>query len=377
MLGIIEFVRSERLELLVSFAAEWSLPLTISMRRPAVSLSLGALIAVAVAWSPAQAAKTDLLQLTNGDVVTGEIKELDRGRLNYKTDFMETVSVEWDWITQLTSTHAFLVTTHEGDQYFGQLVASGQDRVLRVSFLEQFYDLPMDDVVRIRRIKRGFWDRIDFSVSLGFSYTKASAVTQLTADARIAYRDRKHYGELKANTILTDKGGDEEDVKRRYDLHGTYQRTISGDFYGGGTLAGQRNDELGLKLRVLSGVHAGYRFVQTNSSLFATEVGANVNREYSSDGQQKEYNVEAVLSGSFSLFFYETPKTDLKLDASLYPSLTASKRIRVEADASLRQEVIKDFFVELQYYESYDSLPPSGSTSKSDRGLVFKLSWSK
>jgi hypothetical protein len=39
--------------------------------------------------------------------------------------------------------------------------------------------------------------------------------------------------------------------------------------------------------------------------------------------------------------------------------------------------LIPDFFVVLNYYESYDSDPPSAAGDKTDRGVVLQISWSK
>ena len=38
--------------------------------------------------------KTDVVRLKNGDRITGEIKELERGKLTVKTDSMGTLSIE-------------------------------------------------------------------------------------------------------------------------------------------------------------------------------------------------------------------------------------------------------------------------------------------
>ncbi len=51
----------------------------------------------------AQAAKTDVVVLINGNVVTGEIKSLDFAELRYSTDSMGTASIEWEEIVSLTS----------------------------------------------------------------------------------------------------------------------------------------------------------------------------------------------------------------------------------------------------------------------------------
>ena len=41
------------------------------------------------------AQKTDSITMINGDVITGELKELYRGLLKYSTDSMGTIYIEW------------------------------------------------------------------------------------------------------------------------------------------------------------------------------------------------------------------------------------------------------------------------------------------
>jgi hypothetical protein len=322
--------------------------------------------------------KTDTVQLKNGNVLTGEIKSLERGQLTYKTDMMETATIKWGWVTQLLSSNVFLVTLDGGEQYFGQLRAGASGRTLRVSAEGEDHDVPLDRVVRIKEIETGFWERIDLSLNLGFSYTQASQVSQFTFDGRTSYRDRVRFAELSLNTIFTETGEDSASARRsgQLDLTGKYQRMITGRLFAATQAAGQSNDELGLELRVSGTLGAGYMLIEQNSSRLSAGAGLSVNREWSTEGEPPTENVEAVISSGYSLFYYETPETDLQLSGELYRSLNQD-RLRAEFDASLRRELITDFFITLTYYESYDSDPPAGSESNSDRGVVLKIGWSK
>ena len=81
--------------------------------------------AVAMLGAPsARAERTDVIVLINGDSVTGEIKELDRGLLRYKTDSAGTLLVEWEDVVTLSSKDSFEVKTTSGGRFFGSLTAS-------------------------------------------------------------------------------------------------------------------------------------------------------------------------------------------------------------------------------------------------------------
>src|SRR5512138_3250934 len=79
---------------------------------PLVLLALGAPIA-----APARAAKEDVVVLQNGDRVTGEVKWLTGGKLEYSTDDAGRLQIEWVKISRLSSPHSFEVETGSGLKY--------------------------------------------------------------------------------------------------------------------------------------------------------------------------------------------------------------------------------------------------------------------
>ena len=48
-------------------------------------------------------AKTDIVVMSNGDRITGEVKSLSRGLLQYSTNAMGTLQIQWDSIASVTS----------------------------------------------------------------------------------------------------------------------------------------------------------------------------------------------------------------------------------------------------------------------------------
>ena len=53
-----------------------------------------------------------------------------------------------------------------------------------------------------------------------------------------------------------------------------------------------------------------------------------------------------------------------------YPSLTEWGRQRVQLNSSLKREIVKDFFVGLNVFDSYDSAPPNPDAAHNDIGVV-------
>ena len=60
---------------------------------------------------------------------------------------------------------------------------------------------------------------------------------------------------------------------------------------------------------------------------------------------------------------------------TFYPSLSDWGRVRLEANATLKREMLKDLFVGLNGVESYDNQPSEGSRSN-DWNAYLSIGWS-
>jgi hypothetical protein len=231
-------------------------------------------------------------------------------------------------------------------------------------------------VVQIQPVRGEYWDRLYISIGAGANYTKASDVAQLNIDGNADYKGRVYFWGLNANTNITDRGN-EAQILRRHD-YGVYgARILNGRLIAALNTGWQRNDELGLRSRVLGGAGLGYYLLTTGHHELLVRAGLSVNREWSRADSPAVNNLEGKFGTDFRMYFFDSPKTDLKIGINLMPNLTTAGRVRFELDVAGRQELAKDLFVELKYYESRDNQPPDGANAKYDRGVVLSVGWSK
>lgn len=336
---------------------------------PAVALGWAALVACAPMAEARQ--KTDVVLLTNGDHITGEIKQLRRGIINFKTDDIGTINIEWNHVDSLSSGYQFRVEDKAGNKYFGVISLTRAGR-LRITRTDHTADLRNLDVVAITPLESSFWQQLDGSVSLGASYTKSSSLGQLTLDANVKRRTEFRLFELDLTSILTAQ--EDESPHRQADFAFKFRQLFSGRAFWTATAEAQRNDELGLDLRALLAPGVGASVLQTNHSEFVTTTGLSVNREWRTDATEDNYNLEAYASAELGGFVYDYPKTDVSLDAYVYPNLTTWGRVRMEIDASASREVVKDFIVALTFYDSFDNEPGTNAETN-DYGFVMSLGW--
>ena len=67
---------------------------------------------------------------------------------------------------------------------------------------------------------------------------------------------------------------------------------------------------------------------------------------------------------------------DVSIGAMGFASLTDAGRWRLEVDFRLKREMVKDFYLTLRGYESYDNRPPTADAQQNDFGITFALGWS-
>ena len=75
------------------------------------------LLALLLGSGACQADKTDVVFLKNGDRVTGEVRSLDRGILEFSTDHMGTVYIEWSDIREIVSATGEAVELTSGRRF--------------------------------------------------------------------------------------------------------------------------------------------------------------------------------------------------------------------------------------------------------------------
>jgi len=87
------------------------------------------------------------------------------------------------------------------------------------------------------------------------------------------------------------------------------------------------------------------------------------------------YSAEGIVGGRYAYFMYDFPKLTLAADLVVYPSFTVGGRVRVEAAASAKREIISDFYLSISIFDSYDSRDPTTLQSKNDWGPTVSLGW--
>ena len=316
--------------------------------------------------------KVDVVELQNGTRVVGEIKSMNKARLELDTDDMGTVKIEWGNVRAVTAPEFFEVEDMGGGHRFGSLrpgSAEGQLEVLTPGGLSV---LALHEVARIQLVKSGFWQRISGQVNLGVSYTSATTLLQLDGDGEVRFRRPRFEAFARADAVVTQQPDAEE--TQRTSLVLGYNRLFSNRqrVFTQATL--EQNRELGFDLRgSLVGGWATFLARNSRNELLGG-AGLGVNREVPVEGESTT-NLEAVFGLDYAVFAYDFPNTDIELGVMTYVGLSQWGRVRVEAGARLRRELFRDFHFGIKAYESYDSDPATEGAERNDWGLSLSLGY--
>jgi hypothetical protein len=326
------------------------------------------------ALPPVCAQKNDTIYLLNGDRLTGELKKFEYGLLYLSTDAMQTVSIEFEDINTIYSTKFYSIKLTTGIRYFGSLLPS--DKLASVVVLTSTDSLTASiwSIVSITPIRDNFFSKIDGSVGLGLSYTKASEVFQYNVNGQLSHRALNYLTKLSFSSILTRQGSDEPTTSNDVELNGT--RFLPNKWFIKTAVKGQQNTELDLNHRFQLGIVGGYDFIRSNSHNFNGTAGVLINKEETIESMSIYTNFEGSFSLEYKWLQYRHPRIDIFSGIDMYPSFTIPGRYRYEYDLDIRFEIVTDLFLDLNVYGSYDSKHPPDNSYKSDYGLITSISYS-
>ncbi len=338
-----------------------------------------------LAAGPALAAKTDVVTLLNGDRITGEVKEVAYGQLKFSTDDMGTLYIEWDKVATLTTSRLLQLELADGRRVVGRNASRGATPgTLRLESDAAAgtagaapgaaaLELPIAGIVRVAALEDGAWrERLKGSLSVGYSFTQAQDIQVFNLGVSVGSRDTQQQWRVSLDSQLASRSGGPS--SERAALVGTRERFLADRWYREGMLSFTRNQELGLDLRSLLGIGFGRYLVQRSDTEWRAGAGLAATSEQLSDGSTRN-SLELQLGTTFNIYRFDSPQVNLAASLMILPSLSESGRVRGESALRLRREMVKDLFLDLSLYDSYDNRAVAGAPSN-DWGLATSLGYS-
>ncbi len=344
---------------------------------PARTLALFALIAFGVG-SPLQAQfvsdpqKTDSLRLRNGDWVVGDLRDMARGIVTFKTDAMSTIYVKWPRVLTAATGKRFQIYLDDERRYLGSLQASETLGRVLVQADRDTFEVATQSVVELKRIKATFWNRLDGSLDFGFGFTQQNAKTDLS----LRFETRYLFNRNRLNLLLDGTFSRQDSVSdiTRGTARLMYIRELKGMWFLGFSAAAEQNSQLSLDIRGSIGGGPGRFFIANSRMELFTIVGIGYNRERFT-GEEARNTLPLGLITDFQFFDWSGLSTDLSSRLSIQPVLNDAGRWRISFTADLTQEIVNLLYLRIGLVEEYDSSPPSADANKNDFRITTSLGW--
>ncbi|WP_439107402.1 DUF481 domain-containing protein [Congregibacter sp.] len=332
------------------------------------------LLCVCLSNPAAAQRKTDTITLYNGDRVTGEIMSLLGGRLSFKTDAMGTLDVEWKEIASIESNYNYELRLDDGQRFYGSVKPGSISGTVKLKDVFGEKSFGWQEIVEIRPVEDSLVDRIDIYIAANYAFTKASGVTQTEFRADFSYEDEKTLNALTSRVTVSDTNEDSTSSSRvNLSRKAWVNRNANYRLVFGGY---ESNDELGLDYRLSLGAGMGRYFIESPNSELIGSMSLQGLEERGIGGDSQE-SIEGVLTMGYSRWRFDTPELKLKLDASVYPSVTENGRVRADTSATLRWEMIEDLFWDFSAWGSFDnSTVEVDAAGEFDWGVTTGVGWS-
>lgn len=315
----------------------------------------------------------DTLFLKNGDRLSGDVKELSRDLLRYKTDSMGTIHVRWEDIQSLETEKVLRIELKSGRRVVGSIGRADGPEQLVVSTRIEDEVHSFDALVSFvpLKLRAGWVDRIEGSMKFGLNGTKGSNTLQWNLGANALYRGEDWEFSTRWDSLATDKSDDE--TTERILFSNVYRKLMSDRWFWNVLLSYDKNDELGITDRWSLGGGSGRFLVRSNKVELMAQGGVVASREFRTDSTISE--LEGYVGASFAWFQHRFPKTDIRTDVLIFPSITESGRVRSNWDISIVREFIEDLSLDLSVYYSTDNQSPDGA-GRDDWGVITSIAYS-
>jgi hypothetical protein len=337
-----------------------------------------AVLLVALTSREAQANRSDLVVMKNGDHLSGEIKKLESGVLYIKLEYVSgSIGVDWKQVEKAQSGGLYEITLQNGDHYDGTIEkmsdseGTGKDVVIRMRGTS--IRVPASSVVEVQGKKENIWRQLTGSISFGASFTSGNNQTALNTGASLGYPARTWA--VGASYTSSFSGQSSASQTNLQELQAGYEHYLNRNSFVLGISDFLHSSQQELNLRTTFGAAYG-RYVKRTSENSLRWFGGTVYTHeafQSTLAQPTDQNVEALLGGQYELYRFD--RYTLQSQLLVYPGLSDFGRARLTTKSSLNVKLPNNFSLTFTFWDNYDSKPPLRSAKRNELGVSTSVGW--
>ena len=315
-------------------------------------------------------AQKDSLLLSNKDLIVGEIKSMDRGVITIGTDYSkDDFRVKWSGISKIHTNSFYIITLADGTRLNGKLNTSAPGTITIQTKEGIQKTFKNEELVYLKSLDKGFWDRLNASADFGFGLTKSQNLKQISLRSNIGYLAENWSASVHYNSMYSNQ--DHVNAIRNTDAGLVYNQLLQRDWYIPVSLSFFSNTEQKIQLRTMGKVGIGNYIVHTNHSYWGIAGGFTYNSEnYTEAADRKSW--EGYVGTELNL--YDIGNLSLLTKLVAYPSITESGRFRSDFNFDAKYDLPKDFYIKFGLTVNYDNRPVSGA-SDTDYVMQTGFGW--
>jgi len=342
------------------------------MKMPGFTRGLYFLIAIMVLSFTKGFAQTDTLTMTNGEIVIGEIKKLERGVITIETAYSDSdFTIEWGQVAKIRSQLTHLLTMSDGRRFNATINSTGNPNEVEIDNGESSVLVNVEEIVEFKPINDTFWDKISANIDVGYNVTKANNLVQFNTRTYLGYLTKRWEASGSYNNVFSSQ--DSVANTKRMDANLMFKVFLPKDWFVSISNDFLQNDEQKIQLRSTTKLAVGNYLVHSNAVYFAALGGVALNSETFTEATTPDRSTGEAFAGlEFNMF--NTGDLSLKTSAFAYPNLTESGRIRVDFKFDLTYDLPLDFYIKAGTTVNYDNQPIEGA-AELDYVIQTGLGW--
>jgi hypothetical protein len=283
-------------------------------------------------------------------------------------------------VAHLESSQPFILKTLEGSVYSGALktleTPAGQPVKIQIMDNTDPQGVALDgsQVSTVDQTSDKFWRRLNGAVNFGTTYTKGNQSTQYNLSSETEYLRERWRAQVNFSSNLTSSSGVDASARNQLSLGASHLLPWKNYFYAGlGRFL--QSSEQSIRLQSNFGAGIGRYLKNSNHATISVLTGLawqSTGYEQSTVSLARQNIAAGVVATELKAFAFK--KTNLKVTANFFPSVSEPGRYFVNTNATYYIKLFRNLSWNLSFYGDWDSRPPD-NVSGSDYGSSAGLSW--
>lgn len=318
----------------------------------------------------AVSAQNDTIVLKNKNIIVGELKQLSSNVLTVETAYSnKDFLIEYDKVVSLILENRYSIVLSNGVRLYGNVKSAKPNNAL-ITLYNSSMEVPLYDIVVLRKIDDGFWNHFKGSFDFGYNLTQTNNSEQFTFSGSLSYISDKWMHQAQYNQLFTSQN-DVEDIKRT-DWSYDAKMYLKKKWFLNANFSFLSNTSQSLKGRFVPSFGAGNYLIRNNKLYLLVGSGLTYNIEQYEDPTLDKTSTEALFKTQFNMFNFKD--IDLYFSAVGYPSLSEKGRFRTDLNFRFKYDLPLDFYFKSEIQVNYDNQPSEGSV-KTDYVFSTGFGW--